>query len=43
MDPSRGVAVKCAACGWAVVQVDQDGGLEPWHGVRTNKRAEMWA
>ena len=48
-----GVAAKYAACGWAVVQMDHDGGLEPWFGVGGNmpmsldvqravERAENW-
>ena len=32
----RGVAGKYAACDWAVVQMDHDGGLKPWYGVGGN-------
>ena len=50
----RGVVGIFAACGWAVMQVDLGGGIEPWYGMcgimpvelevqRTLKRAEMWA
>ena len=48
---SRGIVGKYAACGWAMVQLDEDGGLVPWKGVdgalpvpfqtqRTGKTAE---
>ena len=30
---SRWIVKKYAACGWAVVQVDLDGGMTPWYGV----------
>ena len=50
----RWTAGKHAACGCAVVQIELDGGEEPWYGVpgnmlielevrRTTKRAEIWA
>ena len=50
----RGTAGMYAACAWAVVQIDLDGGDETWYGVggatptelevqRTIKRAEIWA
>ena len=34
----RGIAVKYAACGWAVVQMDHDGGLEPWYELADTRR-----
>ena len=48
------IVEKYAACGWAVVQMDLDGGLTPWYGVGgivpieldvqgTIKRVEIWA
>ena len=49
----RGVAGNFAACGWAVVQLEADGGDIPWSGMygiirvcvdvqRTMKRTETW-
>ena len=50
----RGITNQSAVCGWAVVQMDLDGGMTPRCGVggilpislevqRTIKRAENWA
>ena len=33
MGSLRGSSGKYAACGWAVVNMDLDGGEEPWYGV----------
>ena len=29
----REVVNQCAACGWAVVQMNLDGGMTPWYGI----------
>ena len=50
----RRIVSKYAACGWAVVQMDLDGGMTPWYGVegitsislevqRTIKRTAIFA
>ena len=54
MGSLRGSSGKYAACGWAVANMDLDGGEEPWYGgagnmpidvdvQRTIERAEIWA
>ena len=33
MGPEGEIVKKYAACGWAVVQMDLDGGMTPWYGL----------